>query len=123
FFKTNDIEINKQKTICILGKGKKNRPNSDVISPEDSTIRFGESHITVSPTNTSHRYLGIWISGNNSPTLVYFKLQQEILNINGVFYNKPITEKMTAYITNAVMLLIIEYRTKDTFLTSCQSAQ
>ena len=38
FFKTNDIEINKQKTVCILGKGKRNRSNGDVISPEDSTI-------------------------------------------------------------------------------------
>ena len=38
FFKTNDIEINKQKTVCILGKGKKNRSNGEVISPEDSTI-------------------------------------------------------------------------------------
>ena len=91
--------------------------------PENSTIRFGESHITISPANTLHRYLGIWISGNNSPSLVYSKLRQEILNINGVFHNKPITDKMAAYITNAVTLPIIEYRTKGTFLSSCQSAQ
>src|SRR5205823_2020042 len=38
FFKINNIEINKQKTVCILGKEKKNHPNDDVISLEDSTI-------------------------------------------------------------------------------------
>ena len=32
-------------------------------------------------------------------------------------------DKMAAYITNAVTLLIIEYRTKGTFLISCQFAQ
>src|SRR5207245_3638680 len=105
FFKTNDIEINKQKTVCILGKGKRNRPNGDVISPEDSMIQFGESHITVSPTNTSHRYLGIWISGNNSPSLVYSKLRQEILNINVVFLNKFINDIIEFNITNNDMVM------------------
>src|SRR6185369_997192 len=97
--------------------------NNDETMPDVSTIHFGNSHIAISLANVSHRYLGIWISGNNSPSLVYSKLRQEILNINGAFHNKPVTDKIAAYITNAVTLPVIEYRTKGTFLTSNHSTQ
>jgi hypothetical protein len=68
-----------------------------------------------------HRYLGIWISGDNKPEHTLKRLKSEIGYICSTINHKPLTNKTTNYIIQAVALPIIEYRTKGMYLNSVQS--
>src|SRR5205085_10962962 len=70
FFLRNDIQINiaKTETLLILGK-KAQKLRSDITNP----LSFCNNSIPILDPSTAHRYLGIWISGDNKPEYTFWK--------------------------------------------------
>src|SRR6266487_1792239 len=114
FFLRNDIQINIAKTETLLVLGKKAQKSRSSIS---SSLSFCDNTISVSNPNIAHRYLGIWISGDNKPEHTFWKLKTEINHICCSLDHKPITDKTASYIIQTVALPIIEYRTKGLYIS------
>src|SRR6266487_2861905 len=113
FFLRNDIQINIQKTEALLALGKKLSNDFDLIK---RLLRFGEGIVVPSNPFIPHRYLGIWISGDNEPKHTTRKLLQEIDYICHTASRKPLTDKTIGYIIRSVAHPIIEYRTKGLYM-------
>ena len=124
FFKRNDIEINTDKTVVIRMERK--RPQEMMLSADTdeslSQIPFCGKVLNISKNNIAHRYLGVWISGDNSPKHTTRKITTEITAIINKLSKKPLSEKIINYVTRAVMLPIIEYRTKGIMLLRTECA-
>ena len=86
-----------------------------VLSNSEKTL------IPVSSPNIPHRYLGIWISGSMDNIHTMNKVTMEVNRIQAITQKKKLTDKQAAYITTAVILPTIEYRTKGRYLTTCQT--
>ena len=118
FFKRNDIEINTDKTVVIRMERK--RPQEMMLSADTdeslSQIPFCGKVLNISKNNIAHRYLGVWISGDNSPKHTTRKITTEITAIVNKLNKKPLSKKIINYVTRAVMLPIVEYRTKGIML-------
>src|SRR6185295_17364720 len=125
FFTRNDIEINTDKTV-VIRKNIDNDPELNLPAENNADMEhlsFCGKQLKISERHVPHRYLGVWISGDNSPKHTYLKISTEISAIVDKLNRKPITEKTASYIIQSVILPIMEYRTKGIMLlrTECAS--
>ena len=124
FFNRNDIDINIEKTV-VIHKNSDDYQNSESQATDTAAaehLSFCGRILKTSENFIPHRYLGIWIAGDNAPKHTYRKISAEISAIINKLTKKPITEKTASYIIQSVMLPIIEYRTKGMMLLRTECA-
>ncbi|GET61907.1 RNA-directed DNA polymerase from mobile element jockey-like [Rhizophagus irregularis DAOM 181602=DAOM 197198] len=113
FYTLNDIQINKEKSELLLKK--KNFNFNEKIE-----LEFGNQKIKIKPKGKTEslRILGVWFNIYNDNNFIKQQAFDEVKNLsNNLLKNKCITDKISSYIFNAVILPRIEYRTQTIILS------
>src|SRR6185369_8010301 len=107
------IQINKEKSELLLKK--KNFNFNEKIE-----LEFGNQKIKIKPKGKTEslRILGVWFNIYNDNNFIKQQAFDEVKNLsNNLLKNKCITDKISSYIFNAVILPRIEYRTQTIILS------
>src|SRR5215216_1082484 len=104
-------------TRAALNKSKSKLLTTKHLASQTVDINFGSSVVNIKPEQNSVRFLGIWINRSNSQTFVKTQAQKDINNFAAVMKPKPLTDKQIAYIVNAVLCPLLEYRLQCTPLS------
>src|SRR5215216_6805128 len=108
FYNLTRAALNKDKSKLLV-------TNFTLSSPVN--LRFGSSHIDITPETESVRFLGVWINSQRSQSFVKNQIRQDINKfVNSIKY-KPVTDKQMAYIINMVLCPLLEYRMQITPLS------
>ena len=111
FYVALDVEINDEKTKCIVVTGRKAKKDQIY---NQKRLKFGNSGNTIEilPPDKAVRYLGVWFNGKYDPLVPFNLLREELRMTCKILERKPLSDKIVSYIIRTVLWPIAEYRLK-----------
>src|SRR5271170_2314708 len=111
FYKANDSQINRKKSVLLtINASKENTSNIVLIGPNKEPLdKMKEDEFT--------RYLSVWIGEKDHKKFTFELLQRENFQITQTLKHKKTTDNQVLYILNRVLIPRLEYRAQHCFFT------